>query len=290
MIQQIYCEIQKQSDKHSIRELCAVYVVSRSGYYKWVAREGKPNRYEQAQHRLDYLVADVHNHHPAMGYRQIRDHIHNEYGMRYCDISVWKSMKRLNIHGYIRKRKQPAAGGLTHTRYDNVLNRDFKADKPMERIVTDVTYIRHKGKWWYLAGYLDLYNNELLEWELSDTFDNFLVMKPAKRLLEKAKSTKHQVLLHSDQGVQYSSAGYCNLLTEYNAIQSMSRAGNPKDNAVMESYWGRFKDVLRVHFRYLDHDDLPSVIQQAIYYFNNIRPVRNLNGKPPVRFRSELAA
>ena len=74
----------------------------------------------------------------------------------------------------------------------------------------------------YLAGYLDLYNNELVEWELSDTFDNFLVMKPAKRLLEKAKSTKHQVLLHSDQGVQYSSAGYCNLLTEYNAIQSMS--------------------------------------------------------------------
>ena len=135
-----------------------------------------------------------------------------------------------------------------------------------------------------------LYNNELVEWELSDTFDNFLVMKPAKRLLEKAKSTKHQVLLHSDQGVQYSSAGYCNLLTEYNAIQSMSRAGNPKDNAVMESYWGRFKDVLRVHFRYLDHDDLPSVIQQAIYYFNNIRPVRKLNGKPPVRFRSELAA
>ena len=134
------------------------------------------------------------------------------------------------------------------------------------------------------AGYLDLYNNELVEWELSDTFDNFLVMKPAKRLLEKVKSTKHQVLLHSDQGVQYSSAGYCNLLTEYNAIQSMSRAGNPKDNAVMESYWGRFKDVLRVHFRYLDHDDLPSVIQQAIYYFNNIRPVRKLNGKPPVRF------
>ena len=57
----------------------------------------------------------------------------------------------------------------------------------MERIVTDVNYIRHKGKWWYLAGYLDLYNNELVEWELSDTFDNFLVMKPAKRLLEKQR-------------------------------------------------------------------------------------------------------
>lgn len=84
----------KKSGKHAISKLCAVYGVSRSGYYKWAAREDKPNRYVQAQHRLDYLVADVHSHHPAMCYRQIRDYMHNEYGMRYCDISVWKSMKR----------------------------------------------------------------------------------------------------------------------------------------------------------------------------------------------------
>lgn len=106
----------------------------------------------------------------------------------------------------------------------------------MQKIVTDVTYIKHNGKWYYLAGYLDLFNNEILEWELSDTFDNFLVMKPAERLLKRKMSTEHQVLLHSDQGVQYSSAGYCNLLKEYNVIQSMSRAGNPRDNAVMESF------------------------------------------------------
>ena len=102
--------------------------------------------------------------------------------------------------------------------------------------------------------------------------------------------TEHQVLLHSDQGVQYSSAGYCNLLKEYNAIQSMSRAGNPHDNAVMESFWGRFKDTLRKHFRYWESDDLSATIEQAIYYFNNERPIRKLNGKPPVLFRTELVA
>ena len=140
------------------------------------------------------------------------------------------------------------------------------------------------------GAYLDLFNNEIVEWELSDTFDNFLVMRPAERLLKRKMSTEHQVLLHSDQGVQYSSAGYCNLLKKYNVIQSMSRAGTPHDNAVMESFWGRFKDTLRKHFRYWESDDLRSTIEQAIYYFNNERPVRKLKGKPPVLYRTELAA
>ena len=214
-----------------------------------------------------------------------------EFGWIVSDPTVWKSMKRLRIHGYTRRRKATATGtNLEHIRYANVLNRKFKAEKPMQKIVTDVTYIKHNGKWYYLAGYLDLFNNEILEWELSDTFDNFLVMKPAERLLKRKMSTEHQVLLHSDQGVQYSSAGYCNLLKEYNVIQSMSRAGNPRDNAVMESFWGRFKDTLRKHFRYWECDDLRSTIEQAIYYFNNERPVRKLKGKPPVPYRTELVA
>ena len=95
----------------------------------------------------------------------------------------------------------------------------------MQKVVTDVTYIKHKGKCHYFACYLDLFNNEILDYELSDAFDNFLVMKPAKRILEKAKSTGTPMLLYSDQGVQYSSASYCNLLKSYDVIQSMSRAG-----------------------------------------------------------------
>lgn len=91
----------------------------------------------------------------------------------------------------------------------------------MQKIVTDVTYIKHENKWHYLACYLDLYNNEIVDWKLSDIIDKFLVMGPAKRLLEKAKSTETQNLFRSDQGVQYSSVGYCNLLKSYNAIQSM---------------------------------------------------------------------
>ena len=241
---------------------------------------------------MDYYVANIHAHYPSQGYRTIADTLLNEYGWVVTDISVLKSMQRLGIKGYVRKQKQPESEsvGAEHNRFPNILNRDFSSDQPMQKVVTDVTYIKHRNKWYYLACYLDLFNDEILDWELSDTFDNYLVMKPAKRILEKAKSTGTQILLHSDQGVQYSSAGYCNLLKSYNTIQSMSRAGTPRDNAVIESFFGRFKDVMSSHFQYWKCDDITKVVADTVYYFNYIKPVRKLNRKPPVRYRLELAA
>lgn len=291
MIQDFYAEIHRQSNTHSVTELCHLYGVSRSGYYKWQHRQGKPNRYEISQQILDSYVRDIHAHHPMMGYRSVRDVLALQFGWFICDLTVLKSMQRLHIQGYSRKKKHsPSASGLLHTRYPNLLQRDFKASVPLQKIATDVTYLRFHGQWYYLAVYLDLFNNEILEWELSDSFNNFLVMKPAERLLKKTESANHQVLLHSDQGVQYSSAGYCNLLSQYNVLQSMSRAGTPHDNAVMESFWGRFKDTLRKHFRYWERDSLFAVVADCVHYFNCIRPLRKLNGKPPVLFRTDLAA
>jgi transposase InsO family protein len=203
-------------------------------------------------------------------------------GGTYVILSVWKSMKRLHIKGDVRRRKYSSPLGNEHKIYPNLLNRSFYADFPLQKIVSDITYIKYRGKWFFLVCFLDLFNNEVLEWELSNTFDNRFVIHTARRLLEKAKNTNYPILLHSDQGNQYSSSGYCALLKEYNAVQSMSRAGTPRDNAVMESFFGRFKDVLRFQFRYWEQDDLFAVISKAIHYFNNIRPIRKLNGKPPV--------
>ena len=144
MIQQMYAEIQKQTDKHSVSELCSIYGVSRSGYYKWLKRAGRLNRYEESNQILDNYVLDIHSHHPMMGYRQVRDKLCLEFGWVVSDPTVWKSMKRLGIHGYTRRRKGDPSAGLEHVRYPNVLNRKFKTEKPMEKIVTDVTYIKKK--------------------------------------------------------------------------------------------------------------------------------------------------
>ena len=266
--------------------------MSRSGYYKWLKRKGKLNRYEIAHKEIDKYVLDAHSHYPDQGYRMIADTLLNEYGWCLTDYSVMRSMQRLNITGFVRKAKSSGTnGGTEHYRYPNVLNRQFKADKPMQKIVTDVTYIQNNGKWYYLVCYMDLFNNEIIDYELSDKFDNYLVINPAKRILEKAKmSTDTQIVFHSDQGIQYSSAGYCNLLKSYNVIQSMSRAGNPRDNAVIESFFGRLKDVMSSQFRYRNCDDIHKVIDEAIYYFNNIRPIRKLNKKSPVQYRIDLTA
>ena len=290
MIQQIYACVERESKNRSVKELCDIYEVSRSGYYKWLKRKGTANRYEKWQKELDYYVADIHSHYPSQGYRSIADTILNLYGWVVSDVSVFRSMRRLGIKGFTRRQKLPNIPGAEHDRFANILNRNFHSDAPMKKIVTDVTYIKHKGKWYYLACYLDLFNNEILDWELSDTFDNFLVMRPAKRILEKTKSTDTQILLHSDQGVQYSSAGYCNLLKSYNIIQSMSRAGTPRDNAVIESFFGRFKDVMSSHFQYWKCDDITKVVSDTVHYFNYVKPLRKLNKKPPVQYRIELAA
>lgn len=225
-----------------------------------------------------------------MGYRQIRDTLQLQTGWRVCDLSVWRSMQRLKIKGFVRKYKYQSKSGSEHKVYPNLLNREFHADLPLQKVVSDITHIKHCGKWFFLVCHLDLFNNEIVEWELSDSFDARFVIQCTKRLLEKAKDNPYPILLHSDQGNHYISSGYCALLNKHGVLQSMSRAGVPKDNAVMESFFGRFKDVLRFQFRYWKVDDLQKVISDTIHYFNTIRPIRKLNGKPPVQFRIEQAA
>ena len=94
----MYAEIQRQTDKHSVSELCSIYGVSRSGYYKWLKRNGQLNRYEKTHEILDRYVLDIHAHHPMMGYRQIKDKLCLEFGWVVSDPTVWRSMKRLGIH------------------------------------------------------------------------------------------------------------------------------------------------------------------------------------------------
>lgn len=199
-------------------------------------------------------------------------------------------MRRLHIKGFVRHRRVPVHIGEEHISHPNLLNREFYSEKPCRKIVTDITYVLFQKKWYYLVIFLDLFNNEILEWELSDTFSNFFVIRTATRLLKRIKfSQQEQVLIHSDQGVQYTSFSYCHLLSEHNVLQSMSRAGTPRDNAVMESFFGRFKDTLRKHFSYQKQHDLHKVVEECVHYFNYVRPLRKLTGRSQVMFRTEFA-
>lgn len=118
-------------------------------------------------------------------------------------------MRRLQIHGYLRKSQYPSRPGTEHDVHPNLLNREFHASKPLQKVASDITYIKYGGKWFFLVCYLDLFNNEIVEWQLSDSLDNFFVIQSAKRLLEKAECTGYPILLHSDQGNQYTAIKPC---------------------------------------------------------------------------------
>lgn len=239
---------------------------------------------------MDEFVKDIHSHYPTMGYRQVRDSLLLQTDLKACDVSVWKSMKRLGIKGYMRTNRYSYSTKREHIEIPNVLSRQFNAERPLEKVASDITYIKHQGKWFFLVCFLDLFNNEVVEWKLSESLHGNFVSQSAKRLLEKAKCTGIPILMHSDQGNQYKAIDYRVLLTKYNAIQSMSRSGTPRDNTVIESFFGRFKEVLRAQFQYHKSDNLRDSISRTIDYFNFIRPIRKLNGKPPVQFRIEQVA
>ena len=173
----------------------------------------------------------------------------------------------------------------------NILNRNFEAEKPNEKWVTDVTEFKLFGQKLYLSPILDLFNGEIINYTLQSrpTFD--LVETMLKQALEHVKEDD-ELLIHSDQGWHYRMPQYCRLLKENNITQSMSRKGNCYDNAVMENFFGIFK----YEFLYLQEFDslehFKEELEQYIHYYNHFRIKSRLKRKSPVGYREkfELAA
>lgn len=268
--------------------LCELFGVSRSGYYKWRKRGQATNQYQLSQQILDREILILHQEHPSSGYRALNARLRTKTGWMICDLSVLRSMRRLHIQAKTRRTRPSSTAGTENPRFPNILNRQFRAEQPFTRIVTDITQFCYHKQIYHFICFLDLFNNEILEWNVRTDESMQLVIPPLKRLLERKRmSNDCPMLLHSDQGAQYSSAGYHSLLKLYNVTQSMSRAGTPHDNAVIESIFGWFKEFLKAE--YLSRSDAPiqQLLQSAVFEFNHFRPSFKLRYKSPAQFRIE---
>ena len=196
-------------------------------------------------------------------------------------------MQRLDIKSLPRKPKYHYYGGHTHNIYINYLDRNFNANYPLEKIVTDITLLMNRGQKYYLSLFFDLFNNSIISWDFGTAQNNHIVLNPAKKMLSSIINDDLPRIIHSDQGVQYTSLGYCQLLKNHGIIQSMSRAGNPRDNAVAESLIGHFKDVLYYDFNFRNAINPRNTINIAVDYFNFYRPAYALNYKTPAQFTLE---
>lgn len=286
--QYYFSQIERLHRRFSVEWLCELFGVSRSGYYKWKKRGQTLNQYQRSQQILDREILSLHEEHPSSGYRALNARLRRKTGWIVCDLSILHSMQRLHIQAKTRKTRPAPTLGTENPKFPNILNRQFGAEQPLTRIVTDITQFRYQKQTYYFVCYLDLFNNEILEWNVRTDETMQLILPPLRRLLKRKRmSSDCPMLLHSDQGSQYSSAGFHALLKLYNVTQSMSRAGTPHDNAVMESIFGWFKEFLRAEYLNRSNEPVQLLLQNAVFEFNHFRPSFKLHYKSPVQFRIE---
>ncbi|QHZ51341.1 transposase-like protein [Paenibacillus larvae subsp. larvae] len=225
--------IGKMSQIYSIVMLCRIAEVSRAGYYKWkAALEARETRMEKDTLLKQHILA-LHRLRPYFGYKRIRTALRKE-GLQVNHKKVRRLMRELGIRSVIRK-KRPFAGRKPSVVFSNVLNRQFTSDTILKKFVTDITYVRVAHDFIYLSVILDLCNNEVVAWEVSSRNDLQLVVNTVAHLNIKG------AILHSDQGFQYTTKTYKNLLEEKELIGSHSRRGNCFDNACIESFFSHLK-------------------------------------------------
>lgn len=158
----------------------------------------------------------------------------------------------------------------------------------MQVVVSDMTAFWCKNTFYELTLYMDLFNNEIIAYDISSkSGDRTTYINGLDQLLEKKKEYRNlQLILHTDQGFVYSSKSYNELLPLYNIIHSMSRAGTPTDNASMEAINGWIKEELFTDFKINNLDDQVKSIDEYIYFFNNKRPAYSLNYMTPIQYKN----
>ncbi|WP_322745749.1 IS3 family transposase [Paenibacillus donghaensis] len=269
-----------------MRELCQALKVSRSGYYAYMKRQ-----HEDRDQALKALIQSVYTKYEGKsGYRQIQLFLLQDHGVWVNHKKVLRLMQEMNLRSRIRRKHRcnyaSSVGGRVA---ENLLQRKFQADKPNQKWVTDVTQYRVGETWLYLSAIKDLFNNEIVAYHMSLRNDTELVLQTFRNAFEKTKDVTG-LIVHSDQGFQYTSYAYHDMLPQVGAQISMSRRGNCYDNASMESFFSHLKTegLYPYHIRCLD--EAQRRIEEYIHFYNQNRPQRKLEKLTPVEYRRQLAA
>lgn len=257
--------------------------MARSSYYYHIKSLKKEDKYQQVKEKIQELY---HRHKGRYGYRRITLSL-QQLGFYINHKTVRRLMNELGLKSRIRIKKYKSYRGKQGKIAPNLLNRDFKADQMYQKWVTDITEFKVGGNKLYLSPILDLYNREIISYQLSEA-PNFkqvtdMLNKALKKLPEQSN-----LLLHSDQGWQYQMKSYQKILEHRQIKQSMSRKGNCLDNAVVENFFGILKSELFYLKKYKTLKDLKKDIIEYIQYYNKERISLALNGMSPMQYRAHL--
>lgn len=243
----------------------------------------RPDKYAEVKEAIQEIY---HQHKGRYGHRNIKKEL-DKKGFNHDPKTVLKLMNQLGIKCQVRMKKFKSYRGNVGKIAPNVLNRDFKADKPNQKWVTDVTEFSLFGQKLYLSPILDLFNSEVISYTVKfrPTFD--LVGDMIEQALE-VLNPEDRLILHSDQGWHYQMDKYQKTLKDQNITQSMSRKGNCLDNAVIENFFGILKTELLYLQEFESIDHFIEELHDYIYYYNNIRMKTKLKNLSPVEYRSQV--
>jgi transposase InsO family protein len=256
--------------------------MAKSVYYYWREASSKADPYRDTK---DHITQIFNVHQGRYGYRRVHLELRNQH--QYLNPkTVQKLMGQLGLKSTVRpKRYQSDKGGIGKVAR-NLLERDFVAKAPNQKWVTDVTEFNIKGEKVYLSPILDLYNQEIVSYEIADRPQISSVMQMLKSAFKRLKYEDRPVL-HSDQGWQYQMGIYQQALHQQGITQSMSRKGNCLDNAVMENWFGVMKTEFFYQQKFDDVESFKAELKEYIHYYNHDRIKQKLKGLSPVQYRTQ---
>ncbi len=255
--------------------------MARSVFYYHLKRFKAPEKYAVERETIKSIF---HEHKGRYGYRRVTAEMRN-HGFVINHKTVQHLMEEMGLKSKIRKIRYRSYKGEVGRIAPNVINRDFSAEAPNRKWATDVTQINIGDVKLYLSPILDMFNGEIISYNISKSPN----LEQVYDMLDKAFAKfdcLDGLILHSDQGWQYQHFGYRKRLEEHHVIQSMSRKGNCLDNAMAENFFGIMKSELLYVEEFESPEAFIMALEEYIDYYNNKRIKSRLNGKSPVQYRT----
>ena len=276
-----YLVIYRHKDKYSISEMCRFFSVSRSGYYDYVKRMNEPAKDLELAELIRECQTQTKQ---TYGYRRVTIWLERN-GIHHNPKTVLRVMRKYSLLSVVRRKRYYNYSQTIH-RYDNLLNRDFHADRPNQKWVTDISYIPTAQGFLYLSVIRDLFDCSIVAYKTSTTQNINLVLNTIREAKAKEKVTG-ELQLHSDQGFQYTSLAYFNLTKEYHITPSMSSRGNPYDNAMAENFFSIIKTECIHRVKLKSFEEARLLIDDYIYFYNHQR-IQLKTKLTPLEVRSQF--
>ena len=275
--------IYRHKDKYSIREMCRFFEVSRSGYYDYVKRMAVPARDLPLAEKIRECQEHSRNTH---GYRRVHIWLERQ-GIYKNPKTVLRVMQKYNLLSEVRRKKYHNYTKGVHV-YKNHLARNFHADRPNQKWVTDISYIKTGQGFLYLSIIRDLYDNSIVAYKTGTEQNINLVLSTIRAAKRKEKVTA-ELQLHSDQGFQYTSQAYFKLTQSYHITPSMSSRGNPYDNAMAENFFSILKTECIYRAKIRTYEEARLLIGEYIHFYNNER-IQLKTKLTPLEMRCQFVA